>query len=144
MKCYDIKFILNYNYPISSKSFNNAKSILNWLFDENFNATLIDKDIDYQVEDVSNLERIDIEEIIDSFFNFTFDNIINVPLYKFLVLKNNEKTMILANINSLIFDYTSINDFYELFNESDKHYPQKHNCFCRLYSFSYCFCFTSH
>ena len=124
MKGYDIKFILNYDYFITPNSFNNAKSILNWLFDENFNATLINKDIDYQVEDVSNLESSSIEEIINSFFSFTFDNVINVPLYKFLVLKNNEKTMILANINSLIFDYTSINDFYELFNGSDKSYPK--------------------
>ena len=124
MKGYDIKFILNYDYLITPNSFNNAKNILNWLFDENFNATLINKDIDYQVEDVSNLESRSIEEIINSFFSFTFDNVVNVPLYKFLVLKNNEKTMILANINSLIFDYTSINDFYELFNGSDKSYPK--------------------
>ena len=115
----EIKFILNldvYDYPIENV-FNRAKRILNWLFDENFNATLIDEDINYQVKDISSLSNNEIEEITDSFFSFTFDNTVNVPLYKLLVLKNNDKSMILANINSLIFDYTSINNFYGLFED---------------------------
>ncbi|WP_296888834.1 non-ribosomal peptide synthetase [uncultured Methanobrevibacter sp.] len=123
----DVKFILNVDvndYSIGD-IFNKAKSILNWQFDENFNAILTDGDVDYLSKDVSNLKETIVEEIIDSFFDFTFDEVIDVPLYKFLVLKNNEKLAILANINSLIFDYTSITDFYELFDDLNKSYPKK-------------------
>ncbi|WP_407422907.1 amino acid adenylation domain-containing protein [Methanobrevibacter sp.] len=128
MNYYDVKFSLNfdkYDYSKIKYIFNNARSALNWQFDENFNAKLIDGDIDYQIRDVSNLERNEIDKIIDSFFRFSFDEIINVPLYKFLVLKNNNELKILANINSLIFDYSSINDFYELFKDLNKSYPKK-------------------
>ena len=73
-----------------------------------------DEDLDYQFVDVSNFEKGKIENIINSFYGFTFDTSLNVPLYKFLVLKDNEKSIILANISSLIFDYTFINNFCEL------------------------------
>ena len=33
------------------------------------------------------------------FFSFTFEDIVNVDLYKFLVLKNNDNLTILANSN---------------------------------------------
>ena len=91
----EVKFTLNLNgYEDSTirDVFKKAGSILNWRFDENLNARLIDNDIDYHITDVSNLERESIDQIIDSFFDFTFDNIVNVALYKFLVLKDSEKT----------------------------------------------------
>lgn len=124
---YDVKFVLNfddYEYSTIENGFNKIKGVLNWKFDENFNATPIEDTVEYQVIDVSNLTENNVKEITKSFFDFTYDNIINVPLYKFLILKNDKKFRILANINSLIFDYSSINSFYELFDNSDKHYPQ--------------------
>ena len=124
---HDVKFIVNVD--VNEKSigdvFNRAKAILNWQFDENLNVILTDGEIVYQSKDVSNLKETLVEEIIDSFFDFTFDDVIDVPLYRFLVLKNNEKLTILANINSLIFDYTSITDFYELFVDLNKSCPKK-------------------
>ncbi|WP_405294927.1 AMP-binding protein [Methanobrevibacter sp.] len=128
MNFYDVQFILDledYDYSVIEDGFIKSKNIFNWQFDKNFNATLIDGDIDYQVKDVSNLEGSETERIIDSFFEFTFDNALDVPLYRFLVLKDSKRLKILANISSLIFDYTSINDFYELFYDLNKSYPEK-------------------
>ena len=115
----------DYDCSVIRDGFIKAKDIFNWHFDENFNVTLIDEDVDYQVKDVSNLEEIETESIIDSFFRFTFDDTIDVPLYRFLVLKDDKRLKILANVSSLIFDYASINDFYELFGDSNKSYPEK-------------------
>ena len=70
MNYYDVKFSLNfdkYDYSKIKYIFNNARSALNWQFDENFNAKLIDEDINYQIRDVSNLERN--------------ENIINTDIY---------------------------------------------------------------
>ena len=119
----NVKFVLNLddcNCHIVRDAFNKAKGIFNWEFDEDFNAFLIDDDIDYQLIDVSNLEKGSIKDIMDSFFSFAFDSSVNSPLYKFLILKDNESFRILANISSLIFDYASIHDFYELFVNSNK------------------------
>ena len=96
--------------------FNKAKHLLNFQFDDDFNVSFIDSDVDYQFKDVSSLNSDDIERITDSFFDFTFDEVCNVFLYRFLVLKNDDKLTVLAIINSSIFDYSSINDFYLLFN----------------------------
>ena len=64
--------------------------------------------------------------ILASFFNYEFEDTLNVFLYKFLVLKNNDKFTLLAMIHPLIFNYSSINDFYELFynvnNVRDENY----------------------
>ena len=93
---HDVKFILNVD--VNEKSigdvFNRAKAILNWQFDENLNVILTDGEIVYQSKDVSNLKETLVEEIIDSFFDFTFDDVIDVPLYRFLVLKNKKKAVI--------------------------------------------------
>ena len=81
MNFYDVKFILDlggYDCSAIKDSFIKAKYIFNWHFDENFNATRIDGDIDYQIKDVSNFERSETERIVDSFFEFTFDNAIDV------------------------------------------------------------------
>ncbi|WP_461461168.1 AMP-binding protein, partial [Methanobrevibacter sp.] len=96
----------------------NKFKTLNIRFDENLISYSADNHIIYDFEDVSNLNEYDIENIIDSFFCFTFKDIVNVDLYRFLVLKNNDKLTILANIHPLIFDYTSINSFCNLFDNN--------------------------
>ena len=96
--------------------FDNAGYLLNYQFDDESNIVFIDASVDYQIEDVSNLNSEDIGSITNSFFNFEFKNTFNVFLYKFLVLKNKDKFTLLANIHPSIFNYASINDFYELFN----------------------------
>ena len=113
---YAVKFILNYDYSIIGDVFNKAKNILNWQFDENFNVNLIDADIDYQVKDVSDLAKNEIEEIADSFFSFTFDNINNTPLYKLLVLEDNGKTIVKSRTYSNLKHNASSNDVYDVAN----------------------------
>ena len=111
---FDIKHIDEYAI---GNVFNNAGHILNYQFDEDYNVHLVDSDVNYQFKDVSNVHSEDIEAIASSFFNFTFEDVFNVFLYKFLVLKDIEKLTVLAIIDSAIFDYSSINDFYELFHD---------------------------
>ena len=118
---HDVKFMLNLDdeqYSIIGDVFNRAKGILNWRFDENFNAYQINGDIDYQVRDVC--DSNDIDEITRLFFSFNFDNITDVALYRFLVLKGSEGTVLLAHVSSLIFDYSTVNDFYGLFKDSNR------------------------
>ncbi|WP_405296275.1 AMP-binding protein, partial [Methanobrevibacter sp.] len=118
----NVKFVMNLedcNYNVIEEAFKKAKGIFNWQLDEDYNAILINEDIDYRFIDVLDFKK-DIGDLTDSFFKLDFDDSINVPLYKFMVLKDNDKFKILANISSLIFDYTSINDFYELFDDLNK------------------------
>lgn len=111
-----IKFKFNIINDYSLRNiFDNAKYLLNYQFDDDLNVFFIDIDVEYQIEDVSNLNYDNIEKITNSFFNFEFEDTSNVFLYRFLVLKNNDKYTILAIIHPLIFSYTSINNFYELF-----------------------------
>ena len=94
MEYCDIKFLLNFDeYEFSSLDdvLKSSKSFLNWKFDENFNAYTSDEEIDYEITDVSGLENKAVENIKYSFFSSAFDNVIDIPLYKFLVLKNNKK-----------------------------------------------------
>ena len=119
MKYDEVKFLLKFDeYDPSAIGdvFNNSKCFLNWQFGENFKADIKEGDVDYQIMDVSDLNSADIEKITDSFFSFEFEDISNVSLYRFLVLKNNNKCTLLAIIHPLIFSYSSVNDFYELFN----------------------------
>ena len=109
------KFDLINDYSIKD-IFNNAKNLLNYQFDDDSNVFFIDTDVNYQIEDVSDLKPEEIEKITNSFFNFKFENTSNIFLYKFLVLKNIDKSTILAIIHPLIFSYSSINDFYEIIN----------------------------
>lgn len=55
----EMKLIFNSDMNDSSIGdvFNRAKSVLNWQIDENFNAKLTDNDIDFQIKDISNLEK---------------------------------------------------------------------------------------
>lgn len=108
------KFDLINDYSIKD-IFDNAKNLLNYQFDDT-NVFFIDTDVNYQIEDVSDLKPEEIEKITNSFFNFKFENTSNIFLYKFLVLKNIDKSTILAIIHPLIFSYSSINDFYEIIN----------------------------
>ena len=118
MRYDDIKFKFNIgsiNENKLEKLFKEIGNELNVQFDEKFNPYIADNVNSYQFKDLSNSESEDIEMEINNFFNFTFENVIKVPLYKFLVLKNNGELIILAIICSKIFDYTSINDIYGLF-----------------------------
>ena len=113
------KFNVKFNsYGQLDLFFKEIAHYLNIQYDENLKPFFKDNKDTYIIEDVSNLSDEIIEEIVSSFFDFRFDNIINVPLYKFLVLKRNDCLTVLANIHSSIFDYSSVNKFYELFNEA--------------------------
>ena len=118
MKNGEIKFSFDTNFLNKNYLDNIFKKIksLNIRFDENLNPYYSDNKIIYEFEDISKLDPQDIEIKINSFFSFTFKDITNVSLYKFLILKNNDKLTILANIHPLIFDYSSINSFYNLFD----------------------------
>ena len=112
-----IKFKFDYNENnLINDVFDKAKCLLNFQFDNYYNVFFINNsDVDYQIKDVSNLNSEHIESIINSFFDYEFEDTINVFLYKFLVLKNKDKFILLALIHPLIFSYSLINDFYELF-----------------------------
>ncbi|WP_295616213.1 D-alanine--poly(phosphoribitol) ligase subunit DltA [uncultured Methanobrevibacter sp.] len=115
----EIKFLIK-NIPADNDYladfFKGIESLLNIRFDENLKPFYTNDEIIYEFNDVSDFNINEIDREIDSFFNFKFDIVIDSPLYKFLVLKNNEKLTILANIHHLIFDYSSINKFCEIFN----------------------------
>ena len=91
---------------------------LNIRLDENLKPyTYNENENIYEFMDASHLSANQTENIFNSFFDFTFDNIVNVSLYRFLVLKiDDNKLTVLAIIHSSIFDYTSIKKFTELFN----------------------------
>ena len=110
-----IKFKLDYKNNLINDVFDRAKYLLNFQFDNDSNLFFINNsDVNYQIKDVSNLNSENIESIINSFFNYEFEDTVNVFLYKFLVLKNNEKFTLLAIIHPSIFNYSSLNDFYNV------------------------------
>ena len=120
MEYNNIKFKFNVKFNSYNQLdfiFKEIAHYLNIQYDEKLKPYFKDNEDIYIIEDVSNLSVEIIEEIVASFFDFTFDNIINVPLYKFLVLKRNTHLTVLAIIHSSIFDYSSVNKFYEIFNE---------------------------
>ena len=120
----NIKFIFDINLRDKNSLddiFNKLKS-LNIRFDNNLIPYSTGNNVIYEFDDVSKLDKSDIQLKINSFFNFTFKDFVNVDLYKFLVLKNMDKLTILAIIHPLIFDYTSINRFYNLFNNNTLYY----------------------
>ena len=113
-------------------------------FDKDLNPQSKDMSPAYSIKDISDCSDDQIEEITDSFFDFNFDSTANAPLYKFLVLKNDnndnkdsnkenkennkgnnnennrdtKKYTILANIHPSIFDYSSIAPLCNIFNNS--------------------------
>ena len=61
---------------------------LNIRLDENLKPyTYNENENIYEFMDASHLSANQTENIFNSFFDFTFDDIVNVSLYKFLVLK---------------------------------------------------------
>ena len=122
MRSYEIKF--RFDNELLTKTqldyiFDKIGKSLDIRFDKNLKPYVADNDNIYDMIDISNLNQETVDNEISSFFRFDFEEIIDVPLYKFLVLKNNDEYTILANISSLIFDYNSINNIYDLFNEKD-------------------------
>ena len=99
--------------------FNNIDEFLNLRLDRNlkFYAQRNEGEI-YAFKDLSDENYDFVEYEKNRFYKFKFDNVVDVPLYKFLVLKHDGKLTVLANIHHSIFDYTSINFFYDVFNQS--------------------------
>ncbi|WP_407416356.1 AMP-binding protein, partial [Methanobrevibacter sp.] len=117
MKFYEIKFAFNHE-QIDEKQldmiFNRIVNLLDLRFDDNLISYRQKNDENaYELKEVSDEA---FENEMSTFFKFTFKDIINVPLYKFLVLKRHNGLTILANIHSSIFDYSAINVIKELFN----------------------------
>ena len=66
---YSVKFKFDFiNDNLLNDFFDKVKSFLNFQFDDDYNLVFIDADVDYQIEDVSNLNPEDIEIITNSFF----------------------------------------------------------------------------
>ena len=94
MKYYAIKFKFD-TFLINEKQieycFKEIENSLNIQFDEKLNPYIVEGGKSHHFMDVSNQTSEAIETIINNFFSFTFESIIDVPLYKFLVLKTNDK-----------------------------------------------------
>ena len=120
MKSNNIKFKFEnkfINRKDLDKIFDNIGLLLNIRFDKHLKPYRYDTDKTYTFKDISTLNQETIEKEINNFFNYSFNEITDSTLYKFLVLKNNDKIIILGNIHQLIFDYTSIKKIYNLFNK---------------------------
>ena len=123
MKSDEIKFkfqLENIDEESLKSLFNKIGTSLNIYFDDDLNIYTKNMKNTYSLIDVSEWKEKRIKETISSFFNFSFDEVIDVPLFKFLILKNNSdkyRYTLLANIHSSIFDYTSIKAFYEIFKK---------------------------
>ena len=121
MEFYEIKFSFKHDL-IDEKHldiiFNNIGNLLDVRFDENLNHYR--KKNDGKIYELKEVSDDAIENEMGSFFKFTFKDMINVPLYKFLVLKGSDELTVLANIHSSIFDYSTINLIKELFNNPDE------------------------
>lgn len=132
MQSQEINFLFDYELLNKDKLdiiFNRIANLLDIRFNEDLNPYYEKNNENiYDFEDVSDTGSGLIKNKINSFFNFTFDDIVDVCLYKFLVLKNNDKLTVLARIHSLIFDYTSINEFYDIFNNF-QHKKYENNIF---------------
>ena len=98
MSGYDIKFKFDIDYlgkEHLDRIFKIIGNSLNIQFDENFNPYPKHIDTNYIFKDVSNHSFENIKLITDAFFDFSFKDFTDIPLYKFLVLKN---TIISFNI----------------------------------------------
>ena len=119
---YSIKFQFEIdliNNDALDNIFKKIGSLLNIQLDENLKPYTHNIKPDYDIIDISKLNQEHIESKINSFFSFDFLKTVDVSLYKFLVLKNKDKLIILANIHPLIFDYALMNDIYKLFKETN-------------------------
>ena len=100
-------------------TFKKIEDSLNIRLDDDLNYYFTDNETGYHFEDISNENPESVKKITEIFFNFTFKNITDVSLYKFLFLKNNDKLTVLAIIHSSICDYKTIPYICELFNNSN-------------------------
>ena len=99
--------------------FERIGDLLNARFDKNSVPYSKTEGKIYQFMDVSDYESQQVDDVMESFFDFSFDETDDVQLYRFLVLKNNNKMIILANIHSSIFDNSLIKEVYRLIKGSD-------------------------
>ncbi|WP_407461982.1 AMP-binding protein, partial [Methanobrevibacter sp.] len=97
--------------------FDNIGNLLDVRFDENLNPYR--QKNDGKIYELKKTTDKNIEKETNAFFKFTFKDRIDVPLYKFLVLKKDDELTVLANIHSSIFDYSAINVIKELFNNPE-------------------------
>lgn len=121
----DIKFRFDIDLKNENniqKLFQNIGSLLNVQFDENFNPYPVENHEYYTLKEVFH-ESINFE--ISNFFNFKFNEVVDTPLYRFLILKTDDKLIVLAIINSLIFDYSSIGILHDLFKVDDVNLESK-------------------
>ena len=119
----DIKFIFEYDFLDKDELDNIFKEIgdaLNIQFDEDLNHYRAYNNDFYLFKDISDKGSGIIQAEINNFFNYAFEDIVDKPLYKFLVLQDNDKIIVLANVSSKIFDYAFVNKFYSLFDTSTK------------------------
>ena len=127
MNFHTVKFKFDFDVCTKEHLDNSFKILgksLNFQLDNNLNFYHVDNENIYQFVDVSGENPEKIEKKIKNFFNFKFNNIIDVPLYKFLVLKNKYKFTFLAIIHSYMYDYRLINNLYKLFNNSNNACPE--------------------
>ncbi len=119
MKGYEIKFKFE-NELIDKTQLDDIFQVignsLDMRFDGNNNRYSKISDEIYSFQDVTNQTPEDIEGIVNSFFDFSFAQTIDVCLYRFMVLKNKDKLTVLAIIHSSIFNYGCINKLKNLFN----------------------------
>ena len=104
----DIKFIFEYDFLDKDELDNIFKEIgdaLNIQFDEDLNHYRAYNNDFYLFKDISDKGSGIIQAEINNFFNYAFEDIVDKPLYKFLVLQDNDKIIVLANVSSKIFDY---------------------------------------
>ena len=113
-----IKFRLN-KKTFNKTLFTKVVNSLNISFDENYNPYINKNENYFEFKDFTGTDDEIIENEIDSFFKFNFYSFVDICLYKFLVLKSNDNYIILGNVNSLIFDYTSINNLSTLLDASN-------------------------
>ena len=98
--------------------FKNVDEFLNLRYDKDLNFYVQRNEGEiYEFRDLSSENSDFVEYEKELFFKFRYDNIIDIPLYKFLVIKHDGKLSVLANIHSSIFDYSAINFFYDVFNK---------------------------
>lgn len=87
----------------------------------------------YIFKDLSNNKKED--EVINEFLSQDFKEYLNVPLYKFLIIKTNNDIEIIGNIHSLLSDIGSITKLYDYLVDiinslkSNKEYESDSNTF---------------
>ena len=120
MEFYEIKFSFNYELLDENRLdtiFDNIGNLLDVRFDENLNH--YHQKNEGEIYELKEVNDDSIEKEMGAFFKFSFNDMIDVPLYKFLVLKSSSELTVLANIHSSIFDYSSVKIIKDLFDNSE-------------------------